>query len=411
MASANKSLKKPFWAFMLVLSIALLIWVMIQLYLPPSEVEPEEPEEPAETEETEVLNTEPVQLPETEYALVQHLSKEVPRQNVHVINEYTPPFDISVTTAEHIMSWQLEYEGVGGWSKDFPQIFEREWDGNEDKSYQATQNRTVMLSHLDNDATTTHILYLAAVYTEHGGSDIKASILNAMDMILKIQHKQGSWPECYPEQTFEGSDYENHGTINDEVHYNNLSMFQKIINKQYPFDNDLFDNGYRQAVSESYDRALDFVIKSQLVNLDGELTLWAGKYDQETYDPIWARHFEPPALMNHESQMILFHLLSIPDKNEEIVNAIYHGVMWIYENAKLDLEYRVHEPPYFFTTPGMKLWYRFHDVETNEGIFALNFEILYDIMELTEERRHGFLWATDIGTVFYDETKIFLEMD
>ena len=48
------------------------------------------------------------------------------------------------------------------------------------------------------------------------------------------------------------------------------------------------------------------------------------------------------------------------------------------------------------------MWYRFHDIETGRGIYAVNNKIIDDIMDLPVERRHGYGWATNTGDLLYD---------
>lgn len=363
-------------------------------------IEMEEPDEP------EIK----VGLTEDQRELVQHLSREVPPTTQHVADSYEPSREVSIKTADFVVSWQMDYEGLGGWSKNFDdRIYSRKWDGEEPISHTFTRDNQLPTSSIDNDATTSHILYLAAVYDQYGGEKYKQAIHKAMDMILHMQHEEGSWGEMYPEQTYETSLFENRGTILQKVHYNNMSLFQKVLMNTYPFDNDLFDTAYKERIQESYDKGLEFIIKSQ-IKQQGTLAGWAGKYDEKNYEPIWARSFEPPAIAGFDTAMILFHLLSIEEKNDDVIQAIYYGVMWMYENVTLDMEYRSTTHPYFFEVSGMKMWYTFHDLETNEGIYAFEGEILQDIMDLPEERRHGYGWATERGFQIYDETLRYLEM-
>lgn len=379
-----------------------LLWQCGILFSPDlSDDEPDEVEEETQPEK--------IDLTEDQRGLVRHLSREVPLHSHHVADSYVPLHEISTKTADYVLSWQLDYEGLGGWGKDFDhKIYTREWDGSEPIAHTFTQDNEIPTSSIDNNATTTHMLYLAAVYDQYGGGAYKQAILKAMDMILHMQHEEGSWGEMYPEQTFEASLFENRGTILQMVHYNIMSLYQKVLTNTYPFNNDLFDTEYKEKIQESYDRGLEFIIQSQFKQ-KGTLAGWAGKYDEKTNEPIWARHFEPPAIVGFDTAMILFHLLSIEDKSDQVIQAIYYGAMWMYENVTLDMEYRVKKPPYFFESPGMKMWYKFHDLETNEGIYAFDWEVLHNIMDLPEERRHGYGWAAERGFQIYDETARYLE--
>jgi PelA/Pel-15E family pectate lyase len=340
-------------------------------------------------------------------ALADHLTREI--RVSQVANTYSAGRSISTSTADNVVSWQLDYNGLGGWSKNFDdRIYSRKYNGSEAQSYQTTQNKTVYLSTLDNDATTSHMQYLAAVYGQHGGDRYRTSVRKAMDMILHMQNSNGGWPEMYPEQTWAGSDFENHSTINDDVHYRVMSMMQKILNNQYPFNNNVFDAAYKQKIQASYDKGLDFLIKAQLKKNDGTPTLWAAKYNKSNYTPMWARHFEPPVINNRESQMILFFLLSVPNKSVEVKKAIYYGAMWMHENVTMNLEYRWQTSPYFFNKSGAKLWYRFQDPNTGRAVYAENNKTLSSIMDLSTERRHGYGWATNLGYQICDATGAFL---
>ena len=370
----------------------------------PESTEPT-PTEPTPTEPTPVVETD---VTHKANALVDHLTREVPKRTSHVRDAYVPKHNVSRTIANYVLSWQMDYEGLGGWSKNFDdRIYTRNWNGSESKSYTFTQGNTVPTSSIDNDATIPEIQYLAAVYGKYGGDAYKNAVRKATDMILHMQHEEGSWGEMYPEQTWGPSSFENRGTILQMVHYHVMSMYQKILTNTYPFNNDIFDAAYKQEIQKSYDKALDFLIKSQ-VEQNGVLTGWAGKYDESSYKPIWARSFEPPAINTFDTGMLLFHLISIPDKSEEVVNAIYHAAMFMHDTAMVDMRYTHNSSPYFVSAPGRTVWYKYLEFGTNRGIVAENRNIFYSVSDLSAERISGYGWGSDRGYQFYEETAKFL---
>ncbi len=53
---------------------------------------------------------------------------------------------------------------------------------------------------------------------------------------------------------------------------------------------------------------------------------------------------------------------------------------------------------YFRYADGRTMWYRFYEIGTNKGFFCDRDGIMkYDILEIDEERRLGYVWAGDWG--------------
>ena len=67
----------------------------------------------------------------------------------------------AIQEADNLLTWQMEH---GGWTKNFPQIYTRPWDGQEPRSEWV--NNGVELGTIDNDATISEILLLAQIYQE-----------------------------------------------------------------------------------------------------------------------------------------------------------------------------------------------------------------------------------------------------
>jgi len=48
---------------------------------------------------------------------------------------------------------------------------------------------------------------------------------------------------------------------------------------------------------------------------------------------------------------------------------------------------------------GSKMWYRFYDLNTNRGFFSdRDGSKFYDITQMSEERRTGYVWGGDYGS-------------
>ncbi len=56
---------------------------------------------------------------------------------------------------------------------------------------------------------------------------------------------------------------------------------------------------------------------------------------------------------------------------------------------------------------GSKMWYRFYDLYSNRGFFSdRDSRKVYDIMEISEERRNGYSWGGNYGakTISYADS-------
>jgi len=369
---------------------------------------------------------EPLIISAEQEAMVDYLIANV--SSSHRGQPFSPPATVSTTNANHLLTWQMDgsgsgtwgtkgspdHNGIGGWSKDFnDRIYSRDWDGSEQitKSWRSgTTTNENGTSTLDNDGTTVPIQFLAAVYGEYGGTAYQDSGWKAIQMIIAMQHNNGSFMESYPAMLESASSqYPNQGIINDEVHYNVMQMYRKILNNVYPFDNDFFTTAQKAEIQESYDKALDFLIQAQIQNNLGKRQMWAGNYTAETYTPGWNRHFEPPSNMGLESMMLIFMLLDHTPMTDEIKRAIYYSSLFVYENVLEDTAYRNDTVPYFYSSSGDTTWYRFYELETNTGIFAEDWTIYYDLGDLSSGQRTSYTWGTTLNLALYNTSKTYID--
>lgn len=82
----------------------------------------------------------------------------------------------SIEEATNLISWQMDH---GGWSKDMPQIYTRQWDGTESKSVWESNGHE--LGTIDNDATTSEIRLVANAYQLTADPRFKNSVLRGVD--------------------------------------------------------------------------------------------------------------------------------------------------------------------------------------------------------------------------------------
>jgi PelA/Pel-15E family pectate lyase len=102
--------------------------------------------------------------------------------------------------------------------------------------------------------------------------------------LLESQYESGGWPQAYPPAS---SGYARHITFNDGV-------MAEAIRALLRLHRELDDPRYLEAAKRAGDCSI------RLQGGPGE-AIWAQQYDRETFEPAWARAFEPPGYSAAES--------------------------------------------------------------------------------------------------------------
>lgn len=297
----------------------------------------------------------------------------------------------AVARAKNIVSWQMEH---GGWSKAID--YAKAWDGKAPRSAWLGPNGEE-LGMIDNDATTTEIRFLAEVYRETKDEALKDSILKGLDFLLTMQYDNGGFPQVYPKRGKAGEreQYSNFVTYNDGAMIHVLELFDDILQKKYPFDSGLVDKDTQAAIGDAVDRAVDYILKSQ-IEVNGKLTAWCAQHDPVTYEPRHARAYEHPSISGSESVGIVQYLMSRPEQTPEIQRAVLGALEW-FDEVKLDgIRYVKSDPngEYFVRDESAVTWYRFYEIGTNLPIFSGRDGVMKrKIQEIEQERRDGYSWG------------------
>ncbi len=293
--------------------------------------------------------------------------------------------DSAIEEADNLLTWQMEH---GGWTKNWPHIYTRPWDGEESRSEWV--NDGVELGTIDNDATISELQFLAEVYQETKDPKYKESIEKGLDFLFKLQYETGGFAQVYPER----GNYSDYVTFNDEAMINVLELLDLIAEQRYPFDDDLISEEYVTKSKESIDLGVEYILNAQ-IEVDGKLTAWCAQHDPYTYEPREARSYEHPSISGSESVGIIRYLMTRPE-TEEVNEAVLAALEW-FDEVKLENTRYVSGDPnneYFVEDPNSTAWYRFYDLETNEPIFSGRDGVIKrDIMEIEAERRDGYSWG------------------
>lgn len=297
--------------------------------------------------------------------------------------------DSAITLADNYISWQMDH---GGWDKKIDG--KTAWTEGQKKNKGSgwTGKNGELIGTIDNDATYTQIRHIAAVYREVPDAKYQESVLKGFDFLFNLQYESGGFAQVYPAR----GNYSDMVTFNDNAMINVLYMLEDALYGRYPFDSDILPEEYKVKLQDSIDRAIDYILKSQIVS-QGKLTAWCAQHDPVTYEPVAARAYELASISGSESVPVVQFLMN-QEQTPEIKAAVEAAIQWFKESEQKDTEYvkKGDNGVYFKNTTGHRTWYRFYEIGTNLPIFCDRDGIMkHDILEIGEERRHGYSWAGD----------------
>ncbi|WP_293957269.1 MULTISPECIES: pectate lyase [unclassified Sphingobacterium] len=245
---------------------------------------------------------------------------------------------------------------------------------------------------LDNGATTREINGLINAFTETNNDIYLKAAEKGISYLLSAQYENGGFPQYYPNKSL----YRAEITYNDNAMINALTVLYHVANKRPGFDavNPTFISKAQHAVA----RGIACILKTQVIQ-EGERTIWAAQYDEQTLIPAQARKFEPPSLSTSESVAIIRFLMLQP-LTPEIKQAIEQAINWFQRN---DIEgYRFDHVKNKLTGKSERkliadssstIWARFYHLKDNRPLFGdRDNTVKYRFDEVSEERRNGYAW-------------------
>ena len=162
------------------------------------------------------------------------------------------------------------------------------------------------------------------------------------------------------------------------------------------------DAGRRTRAASAVARGIGCILRTQ-VKQAGRPTAWCAQHDKTTFEPVWARNFEPPSLSGSESVGITKFLMEIENPPPEVVASIEGAVAWFQKVKITGLRYET-----FTDAEGKKdrrvvpdpaappLWARFYELGTDRPIFVDRDKVIrYDYAEIERERRYGYAYYSD----------------
>ena len=297
--------------------------------------------------------------------------------------------DAAITTADNYLSWQMDH---GGWDKGVEDQAKKAWNGTEKKNKSSgwTGANGELIGTIDNEATYTQMRHIAAVYREVPEAKYRESVLKGLDFLFQLQYESGGFAQVYPKR----GNYSDNVTFNDNAMINVLYMLEDMLYHRYPFDSDIIPEEYMEKIEDSLNKATDYILKAQITS-EGRLTAWCAQHDPVTYEPVAARAYELASISGSESVAIVQFLMN-QEQTPEIRQAVESALQWFKDSEVKNIKYvrKDTNGVYFVEKAGESTWYRFYEIDTNKPIFCDRDGIMkHNILEIGEERRHGYAWA------------------
>lgn len=300
------------------------------------------------------------------------------------------------TTAEarrigdQVMLYQRE---TGGWPKNIDMA--KPLSDDERKAVEGDKTRRDD-STIDNNATTTQVVYLARLYQGTGDKRYREAFLKGMEFLLSGQYDNGGWPQFWPETT----GYHVQITYNDGAIVNVMNIMRDIAEERDPYVGKLVDKKLRKRAKASYEKGIECILNTQII-VDGKRTIWCQQHDRVTLQPTSARAYELPSYCPMETTGILMLLMQVQNPDDRVKSAIHGAMAWL-DKYKMtgvkmvrtgkkgapDSDTRLVDDP--TATP---IWARFYDLEhcrpyvcDRDGVPRRS------LQDIGVERRNGYLW-------------------
>ncbi|NLM01517.1 MAG: pectate lyase [Treponema sp.] len=274
-------------------------------------------------------------------------------------------------------------------------------------------------STLDNNNIYTQIQYLSLVYKIIPDPRYAQSMIRAFDWIVKNQNKDSGG--------FRGADVDA-VTFNDNVMIGVLNICSAIFTDtdRYSF----FTDEQRVQAKDVYDKALACILKCQVKvpQADGTmlLTAWGQQHDHKTFEPVWARNYEPPSITASESVGVIRALMSIENPSDEIKTSIIAACEWLnrddikiwgydlvrvpIERQKIGARYYDFDQRLVENKDAEPLWARFYDPVTMKPLwYDRGKKLCAEYNDISLERRNGYryvyTWPKNLLKTEYPEWK------
>ncbi|MBR2272430.1 MAG: pectate lyase, partial [Fibrobacter sp.] len=304
----------------------------------------------------------------------------------------------------NMTTWQISN---GGFYKAMADKYKSAYSGGQKSEWRAKDGGD--LGTIDNNATIQEMRLLAVRYKETTNNNykvaFKTSFNKAVNFLLTMQRSKGGLPQVWPKR----GNYSDQITLNDNAMIRAMVTMMDIANKTSPFDSDIIDDAIRSKMQGAMDKAIDYLLKAQIVN-NGNLTVWCAQHDTSSLAPVGARAYELPSKSGNESMGVVWFLMNWPKQTEAIQNAVKGAIAWYKKNRLKDKAFS--KTAGVVDKSGSSLWFRFYEVNSDDYFFCDRdgeSTKTQDFMKISEERRTGYQWAGDYGSAILSTESAYLD--
>lgn len=184
----------------------------------------------------------------------------------------------------------------------------------------------------------------------------------ALNFLLTMQRANGGIPQVWPKR----GNYSDQITLNDNAMIRAMVLMMDFANSASPFDSDIIDEATRGKMSSAQNKAVDFLLKAQIVN-NGTPTVWCAQHDTSSMAPVGARAYELASKSGSESAGTVWFLMNWPEQTAEIQKAVKSAIAW-YKKTKVIGHYFKKKAGTFEQREGNELWYRFYEVNSDDYV-------------------------------------------
>ncbi len=304
----------------------------------------------------------------------------------------------------NMTTWQI---ANGGFYKAMADKYKSAYSGGQKSEWRAKDGGD--LGTIDNNATIQEMRLLAVRYKETTNNNykvaFKTSFNKAVNFLLTMQRSKGGLPQVWPKR----GNYSDQITLNDNAMIRAMVTMMDIANKTSPFDSDIIDEATRSKMQGAMDKAIDYLLKAQIVN-NGNLTVWCAQHDTNSLAPVGARAYELPSKSGNESMGVVWFLMNWPKQTEAIQKAVKGAIAWYKKNRLKDKAFS--KTAGVVDKSGSSLWFRFYEVNSDDYFYCDRDGAstkTQDFMKISEERRTGYQWAGDYGSAILSTEAAYLE--
>ena len=301
---------------------------------------------------------------------------------------------------DQVLLWQ---RSTGGWPKNQDKAMIAPMTDGQRQAVLADKQRQDD-STIDNNATTTQMIYLARLYQATGEARYRDGFRQGVRYLVSGQYPNGGWPQFWPEM----HGYQIHITYNDDAMVNTLMMFRDMYEGKEPYQGDLCDPSLKKTLKTAFDKGIECILATQ-IRTDGQLTIWCQQHDRETLLPAPARAYELPSYSTQESAKIVQLLMELPNPDKRVKAAVHAAMAW-FDKYKLTglrvvrtrSEDGKRDTRLISDPDASPIWGRYYDLDNclpyvcdRDGIPRRRLE------DIGTERRNGYSWYNDRAAALY----------